>query len=106
MSAFVRATLYDPEMRLNGGSVIAYEPCSTRAMEAALLSSVLELYRKGALPGGLQDINEEQVGASRSTQLRACAANCSTASNQHSQLAMKVVMKHSRYSKHLEQHVR
>jgi len=93
-------------MRLNGGSVIAYEPCSTRAMEAALLSSVLELYRKGALPGGLQDINEEQVGASRSTQLRACAANCSTASNQHSQLAMKVVMKHSRYSKHLEQHVR
>jgi hypothetical protein len=53
--------LYDPEMRLNGGSVIAHEPCATAAGEASLLCSVLDLYSKGALPGGLQDISEDMV---------------------------------------------
>lgn len=41
--------------------MIAYDPCPTKATETALLTSVLQLYSQGALPGGLQDINEEQV---------------------------------------------
>lgn len=61
VSAFVRAMLYDPEMRLNGGSVIAYDPCATAASEASLLTSVLDLYACGALPAGLQDIGEDMV---------------------------------------------
>lgn len=61
VSAFVRSMLYDPEMRLNGGSVIAYDPCATAAGEASLLCSVLDLYNNGALPGGLQDIDEDMV---------------------------------------------
>jgi hypothetical protein len=61
VSAFVRAMLYDPEMRLNGGSVIAYDPCPTAATEASLLCTVLDLYSRGALPGGLQDIHDEMV---------------------------------------------
>lgn len=61
VSAFVRAMLYDPEMRLNGGSVIAYDPCPGAATEASLLCTVLDLYSRGALPGGLQEIHEEMV---------------------------------------------
>lgn len=61
VSAFVRAMLYDPEMRLNGGSVIAYDPCASAASEGSLLCTVLDLYSKGALPGGLQDISEDMV---------------------------------------------
>lgn len=61
VSAFVRAVLYDPEMRLNGGSVIAYDPCPSAGVEASLLNSVLDLYSKGILPGGLQDIGEDMV---------------------------------------------
>ncbi len=53
--------LYDPEMRLNGGSVIAYDPCATAASEASLLNAVLDLYSSGALPAGLQDISEDMV---------------------------------------------
>jgi hypothetical protein len=54
--------LYDPEMRLNGGSVIAYDPCATGATEATLLCSVLDLYSRGTLPGALQELADEQVG--------------------------------------------
>lgn len=61
VSAFVRATLYDPEMRLNGGSIIAYDPCATAASEASLLNAVLDLYSTGALPAGLQDISVDMV---------------------------------------------
>ena len=67
VSAFVRVMLYDPEMRLNGGSVIAYDPCATAASEASLLTSVLDLYACGALPAGLQDIGEDMVRMSSSS---------------------------------------
>jgi hypothetical protein len=59
--------LYDPELRANGGSVIAYEPCATAAAERALLCCVLALYKSGSLPGALQDIYAQQV---RHTQQR------------------------------------
>lgn len=65
MSAFVRAVLYDPEMRLNGGTIITYDPCATAASEASLLTAVLDLYSCGALPAGLQDISEDMVSSSR-----------------------------------------
>lgn len=54
--------LYDPEMRLNGGTVIAYDPLPTAAAERSLLARVLQLYRNGSLPGALQDIYAQQVG--------------------------------------------
>lgn len=57
----MRAMLYEPEMRLNGGAIMAYDPCATDASEASLLSSVLSLYRSGVLPGALDHIAEEQV---------------------------------------------
>jgi hypothetical protein len=53
--------LYDPELRANGGSVVAYEPCPTAAAEQALLSTVMALYKSGSLPGALQDIYAQQV---------------------------------------------
>ncbi|WIA09915.1 hypothetical protein OEZ85_010129 [Tetradesmus obliquus] len=57
---FIRAMLYDPELRAAGGSVIAYEPCPSAAAERSLLSCVLALYQLGALPGALQDIYAQQ----------------------------------------------
>lgn len=62
MCSFVRAVLYDPEMRLNGGSVITYEPVPTADTEHGLLTAVYTLYSNGCLPGALQDIYAEQVG--------------------------------------------
>jgi hypothetical protein len=53
--------LYDPELRANGGSVIAYEPCPSAAAERALLGCVMSLYKAGSLPGALQDIYAQQV---------------------------------------------
>jgi hypothetical protein len=60
--SFIRAMLYDPELRANGGSVIAYEPCASAAAERALLGCVMSLYKSGSLPGALQDIYAQQVG--------------------------------------------
>lgn len=65
VSSFVRAMLYDPEMRLNGGSVITYNPVPTAAAERSLLQAVYTLYSNGSLPGALQDIYAEQVNSGR-----------------------------------------
>lgn len=59
--SFVRAVLYDPEMRLNGGSVITCDPVPTAEAEHSLLTAVYTLYSSGSLPGALQDIYAEQV---------------------------------------------
>jgi hypothetical protein len=60
--SFVRAVLYDPEMRLSGGGVLYCDPCPTAVAEASLLRGVLSLYSSRRLPGALEKLSAEQVG--------------------------------------------
>lgn len=60
VAAFLRSILYDPEMRVNGGCLVAYEPLATAAAEKQLLQHVQALYSDNTLPAALEGVSSDQ----------------------------------------------